>query len=245
MVNPILLKVGYMDIGGNAKNAAENKAYVLGLEKRVASLEAYVQNISSYMQRGSLAPEQEQRVAAVEDRLENAEDLLMVSNLDLIKMKDTVEKLPAAGTQQNFFAGANAGTNATALEKRINHVESILKSIEDKALDANAEVLGKKMNDIENLFKKIESKPSGTSTLGLEKRVNDVENVLKKIEGRVSGVEARKEVRVQLPANAQDMQSMKNDISQLRTDFLSFKVETEEVVKAIISSIKRLSDVLK
>lgn len=177
-----------MDIGGKTRDAAEDKTYVLELEKRLGDVESALQNISRGFQSGNFAPEQEGRLAMVEERLENVEDLQMVANLDLIKMRDAIEKVPVAIAQPSFIAGAN--------------------------------------------------------TSGLERRVNDMESALRRF-GDSSQVELQKAGVAQPVAGKQDMQVIRNEISQMKNEFSSFKGETEEVIKAMISSIKRLSEVLK
>lgn len=169
-----------MDISDKTKQIVDSKAYLLELEKRLVNIESSVQNLSASIQRGSLLPEQEGRVAVLEDRLENVEDLQMVANLDLIKLKEDAEKVPA-------------GTYASMPEK---------------------------------------------SDSSMEKRVGDIEALLRKLEGAGTNVGGAS-------GNGADIQAVRKDIDNLRTDFASFKNETEEVIKVVISSIKRLSEVMK
>lgn len=169
--------VGLMIIEDKTKGNFENKAYLLELEKRLVSLESSVQNIAAGMQRGSLAPEQEQRVAAVEDRLENTEDLQMVVSLDLIKMREILENPRSAGE----FAPNMAADEPS--RKKIGEIENIV-----NALD-------RKVNAIES------SKLSGKSVAGTGE-----------------------------------------EIKRLKENLESFEKETEESVKIIVSSIKKLAE---
>lgn len=169
-----------MIIEDKTKGNVESKAYFLELEKRLVSLEASVQNIGAGLQRGNLSPEQEQRVVAVEERLENMEDLQMVANLDIIKIKEALEKTAPAGG----FAPAAAGYDDFS-RKKISEIEDSLNS------------LGRKIDSVES------SKFSGKGAAG---------------------------------AGASD------EIKRMRIDFESFKNDTEESVKIIVSSIKKLSE---
>lgn len=172
-----------MIIEDKTKGNVESKAYFLELEKRLVNLEASVQNIGAGLQRGNLSPEQEQRVVAVEDRLENMEDLQMVANLDIIKMKEILEKAAPAGE----FAPA-AGTDEFS-RKKIAEIEDSLN------------ILGRKVDSIES------SKFSEKGAAG-------------------AGVAAGGEIR------------------RMKEDLESFKKETEESVKIIVSSIKKLAEVI-
>ena len=211
MVNPIVLRVGCMDMEGNTKDIAENRTYVLELEKRLANVESGLQNISRGFQSGNLAPEQEVRVATVEERLENVEDLQMVANLDLIKINDFIEKIPAVEKQPTFFAG----TNAPDLERRVNDVESALKRIED-------------MNSRAEIRKVVEEQPAGNM-----RNIQEIGNLIKQ-----DAQEIRNETK-------QNIQEIRSDVIRMKAEFSSFKGETEEAIKVIISSIKRMSEVLK
>lgn len=178
-----------MNIENKAEENPENRAYILGLGRRVANMESSVQNLADSIQHGALIPAQEQRVMAVEERLDNLEDVQMVANLDLIKMKETLEKSPS-GMQPGFSVGANIPD----LEKRLNDVESLLKRIEGRP-----------------------SAPGPQKTSG---------------ETRAAG-------------SSRDIQEIKNQISQMKAELSSFKSDTEEVIKALISSVKRLSEVMR
>lgn len=170
-----------MIIGDKTRGNFENRDYFLELEKRLVSLESSVQNISMGMQRGNLNPEQEQRVVAVEDRLENMEDLQMVANLDMIKMKEVLEKTHPAGE----FAPAAASDEFS--RKKIGEIEDSLNS------------LGRKVGSIES------SMFSG-----------------KGASGAAAG-------------NSDEIKRMKEELE-------SFKKDTEESVKIIVSSIKKLAE---
>ncbi|MFZ3077541.1 MAG: hypothetical protein WA139_03740 [Candidatus Aenigmatarchaeota archaeon] len=171
-----------MIIEDKTKGNAENSAYFLELEKRLVNLEASVQNMGAGMQRGNLNPEQEQRVVAVEDRLENMEDLQMVANLDIIKMKEVLEKVTPAGE----FAPTATGYDEFS-RKKIAEFEDSLNS------------LGRKVDSIEPL--KFSGK--GAAAAG---------------------------------AGASD------EIKKMKEELASFKKETEESVKIIVSSIKKLAE---
>ena len=172
-----------MNIEDKTKGNFENKAYLLELEKRLVNLEASVQNISAGLQRGNLNPEQEQRVVAVEDRLENMEDLQMVANIDIIKMKEALEKSAPAG---NFAASAAAGYDDFS-RKKITEFEDSLNS------------LGRKVDSIESI------RFSGKGAAGVGAGTSD-------------------------------------EIKRMKEDFESFKKDTEESVKIIVSSIRKLAE---
>lgn len=167
-----------MIIEDKTKGNFENKAYLLELEKRLVNLESSAQNISASIQHGSLVPEQENRVVAVEERLENMEDLQMVANLDIIKMKEILEKSTSAGE----IAPAAAGYDEVS-RKKIGEIEDSLNN------------LGRKFDSIES------SKFSGKGAAGAG-----------------------------------------DEIKKIKEDLASFKKETEESVKIIVSSIKKLAE---
>lgn len=162
------------------KGNAENKACILGLEKKLANLEAMLQNVSMGMQRGNLNPEQEQRLAAVEERLENAEDLQMVANLDMIKIKDSMEKSCHGGESQLVFSQAAPSSKCEELESLVSK-------------------LNKKIEFIES------QRPQGKVLPG-------------------AGAEIR------------------GELIGLKKDLDSFKSETEESIKIIVSSIKKIAE---
>lgn len=110
----------------------KQKASFLQAEKRLASLESAIQNISLRMQQGGLAPEQEQRVASVEEKLEGVEDLQMVANLDLIKIREAAEKMEPGG----FAARAPPAGTGNALEGgALENLESRFEKLEEKVGD--------------------------------------------------------------------------------------------------------------
>lgn len=171
-----------MIIEDKTKGNAESKSYFLELEKRLVNLEASVQNMGAGMQRGNLSPEQEQRVVAVEERLENMEDLQMVANIDIIKMKETLEKVTPAGE----LAPAAVGYDEFS-RKKITEFEDSLNN------------LGRKFDSIES------SKFSGKGAAGAGAGTSD-------------------------------------EIKRIREELTSFKRDTEESVKIIVSSIKKLAE---
>lgn len=182
-----------MSVEDDVKRLDEKmKISLLQAEKRLSNIESSLQNLSSGMQRGSLTTEQEGRVATVEERLENVEDLQMVANLDLLKMREFVEKLPE-GAQPN----AASATGNPVLENRVSGIESAIRKLENKVSEYGAERAIGEMHP---------AKPVGS---------------------------------------APEFEDLRKDISQLRAEVSSFRSETEEVIKVIISSIKRLSEVLK
>lgn len=151
-------RVGLMNIEDKTRGNFENKAYLLELEKRLVNLESSVQNIAAGMQRGSLSPEQEQRVAAVEDRLENTEDLQMVVNLDLIKMRNILEKTQSAGE----FAPSMSTDEYS--RKKIGEIENIVN------------ILGRKVDDIES------SKISGKGVAGASEEIKRLKEDMESFE---------------------------------------------------------------
>lgn len=173
-----------MIIEDKTKGNVESKAYFLELEKRLVNLEASVQNIGVGMQRGNLNPEQEQRVLAVEDRLENMEDLQMVANLDIIKMKEILEKVTPAGE----FAPTATGYDEFS-RKKIAEFEDSLNN------------LGRKVDSIEP--SKFPGKGAAAAGAG---------------------------------AGASD------ETKKMKEELASFKKETEESVRIIVSSIKKLAE---
>lgn len=188
MVNPIVIfdcaffRVGLMIIEDKTKGNVESRAYFLELEKRLVNLEASVQNMGAGMQRGNLNPEQEQRVVAVEDRLENMEDLQMVANLDIIKMKEILDKLQPSGELAQTAVGYDDFSR-----KKITELEDSLNS------------LGRKVDSVES------SKFSGKGAAGAGAGTSD-------------------------------------EIKRIREELESFKKDTEESVKIIVSSIKKLAE---
>ncbi len=111
--------VDFMIIGSKPRDDAGNGNYSR-LEERIGNLESSLQNIYGRMREGNLTAEQEQRIQTVEERLENAEDLQMVANLDIIRMKENIEKLrPGAD-----FAPPAAGAAYNISQKRIEALES-------------------------------------------------------------------------------------------------------------------------
>ncbi len=169
--------VGFMIIGEKTKEIVESKANLLELEKRLVNIESSVQSIINSLHHGNLAPEQEQRVTAVEERLENVEDLQMVANLDLIKIKDAAEKI------QPGVPGVLAPVGDDSFRKKIEEIESTM---------AN---MSRAINEIKS------SKSHGNA-----------------------------------PADA----ALRNEIKGMRDDFASFRRETEESVKIIVESIKKI-----
>ncbi len=171
--------VDFMIIGSKPKDDAGNSSYSR-LEERVGSLESSLQDISGRMQEGNLTAEQEQRIATVEERLENAEDLQMVANLDIIRMKENIEKFHPGAE----FAPPAAGGAYNISQKRIDALEST----------------------VDNLFRKIE------------------------------GSDSSKTQKVRAGADA----ASGNEIRELEKEFESFKADTDESIKVIASSIKKL-----
>jgi len=172
-----------MIIEDKTKGSVESKAYFLELEKRLVNLEASVQNINAGLQRGNLAPEQEGRVVAVEERLENMEDLQMVANIDIIKMKEIVDKFQPGGELTQTAVGYDDFSR-----KKITEIEDSLN------------VLGRKVDFIES------PKLSGKGAAGA---------------GAAGG-----------------------EIRRMKDDLESFKKDTEESVKIIVSSIKKLAEII-
>lgn len=166
----------------------KQKESFLQAEKRLVNLESAMQNLSLRIQQGSLAPEQEQRVALVEEKLENVEDLQMVANLDIIKIREAVDKLQSGGA--GAYSGA-AGTAASAPENMPADVESRL----DR----------------------------------LEGRVDDIASAKSSGGGRAAKTEA--------PAAG--------EMKKMREDFESFRAETEESVKIIVNSIRKILEKIK
>lgn len=144
------------------------KAAFLEIEKRLVNLESSIEVVKG-LQKGNLTPAQEQRVSAVEERLENVEDLQMLANLDLIKLKETVEKLTPGSFVQS---GQPIGSNVLFLEDKL---------------------------------KEIESRISGKTITGTDTEI-------------------------------------KNEIKSLKEDLESFKKETEESIKIIVGSIKKIAE---
>jgi hypothetical protein len=175
--NPYILQVGFMNIEDKTEGNPENRAYILELGRRVASIESSIQNLAGSIRHGVLAPEQEQRVAAVEERLENVEDLQMVANLDLIKIKDAAERI------QHGAPGALAPVGDDSFRRKVEEIEGIM---------AN---MSRAMNEIKA------SKNQGNA-----------------------------------PADA----ALRNEIRGMRDDFASFRRETEESIRIIVESIKKI-----
>ncbi len=191
MVNPIVLRVGCMDNEGNTKDIAENRTYLLELEKRLANVESGLQNISRGFQSGNLAPEQEVRVATVEERLENVEDLQMVANLDLIKINDFIEKILAVEKQPTFFAG----TSTPDLERRMNDAESALKRIEG-------------MNFRPESQKAVAAQPAGSM-----QNVQEIGNRIKQ-----DAQEIRNETKQNIQEIRNEISRMKTDFSSFKNE---------------------------
>ncbi|MBU3958137.1 MAG: hypothetical protein KKB25_03615 [Nanoarchaeota archaeon] len=172
MVNPIVIfdcaffRVGFMIIEDKTKGNAESKAYFFELEKRLVNLEASARNIGAGMQRGNLNPEQEQRVVAVEERLENMEDLQMVANIDIIKMKEILEKVTPAGE----FAPSAVGYDEFS-RKKIGEIEDSLNS------------LGRKVDSIES--PKISGKGGAGAGEEIRRMKEDLESFKKDTEESV------------------------------------------------------------
>ncbi len=167
-----------MDISDKTKQIVESKAYFLELEKRLVNLESFVRNLSAS---GNLTHEQEERVAAVEDRLENVEDLQMVANLDLIRLKENLEKSQGGAVAQALFG---------------------------------------------------EETPS-------QRKIEEIENLVGAIKKKVDEIESSKSYGKRTPAASGE------EIKNLRKELDSFKKETEESVEIIVSSIKKMVEIIK
>ncbi len=171
-----------MDISDKTKQMVESKAYLLEIEKRLVSLESSMQNLSAGMQRGSLIPEQEQRVVAVEERLENVEDLQMVANLDLIRMREILEKLQGGAVAQPAVSGTEFSS-----QRKVGEIETIIAGL-NRRVDAiassnsynkSATETGAK-EEIKNIKKELDSFKKET-----EESVKIIVNSVKKLAGRI------------------------------------------------------------
>lgn len=118
----------------------KQKAALLQVEKRLVNLESGLSELQSRITAGVLTPQQEQRVTAVEERLENTEDLEMLNRMDIIKIKE------------NIGAGTGAPVADAMTHKRLDDLESALRSLNEKfsAFDTS------KIREVEKIMEKAE-----------------------------------------------------------------------------------------
>ncbi len=164
----------------------KQKAALLQVEKRLVNLESAMVEFQSHVSSVKLAPEQEQRVSAVEERLENTEDLEMLNRLDVIKIKESIGK-------GEIGAGVSVAHPADLMtQRRLDDLESALRSINEKVSDFDASkfkpgraIAGKKdaveaLDEIEDLKGELNSFRSETEQ-SVEKIVLSIKKLAENI----------------------------------------------------------------
>lgn len=156
----------------------KHKVAMLQIEKRLVNLETGLTELQNRISLARLAPEQEQRVAAVEERVENAEDLEMLNRMDIIKMKEMLGKegtgMPAA--------------DLSIISRRIDDIESTLQGLNEKISVGTIDT--SKIRGFEKIIERAEKIDAAKVSKNVEELKEDFDSFKKETEESIKKIVA-------------------------------------------------------
>ncbi len=154
----------------------KQKAALLQMEKRLVNLESGITELQSSITAGNLTQQQEQRVAAVEERLENTEDLEMLNRLDVIKIKEAIGK---------GEIGVSAAHPADLMtQRRLDDLESALRNLNEKVSDFDTS----KIKELKGIVDRAEKSGAGSSLKDINALREDFDSFKKETEESVEKI---------------------------------------------------------
>lgn len=123
-------------------------------------------------------------------------------------------------------------------------LEERLQDVEDAQMLTRLEII-----KIRNSLKKggLDKKELESKDISIQsKRLDDLENMIKNLNEKISGLEAVKSLskkdleKLTKVSKREDFSSIKSELEELKNNFESFKNDTEEGIKIIVDSVKKV-----
>lgn len=143
-----------MGIEDDFKRFEEKQKFAnLQIDKRLAQLETIIENLRQYISRGQLTPQQEQRVADLEERMGDIEDLQMLNRLDILQIKDAIKKISTAPIGM-LGEEITPAADISGLESRMAALEqSLAAGGESKVASMDLNIHKMRLDDLERVTK--------------------------------------------------------------------------------------------